>query len=723
MQGFNSNARAFPNPSFIKKSFPRLDLGAYWFWAVGRVILTLLPQTGYIHPDEYFQTVEVFAGDVFKTEVSVPWEFNRTFPIRSIPVIYSTVFVPFSLLRSVTQLLEQYAGIRIISPYILLVTPRLTMCMISFISDYCLFKICYLFGQNYKERLIIFASSYVTLIFMTRTFTNSMEVALFNILLFFVSSCIAESEKTQYQHDYLKDKYNEAQSIVDKVKINKLMKLLPKHSLKRCIPIALVTTAGFFNRPTFAFYAVTPLFYWFERGLTPSSFLKDFHIRMFVFIFYCCPIICIFIFIDSVYYGYITWGEILSYHISLDNFVVTPLNFARYNLDSNNLSKHGIHPRFLHALVNIPLLFNVLGIYGMMVVLKLLIRSSLSNWTLLPKSQSITGMMTISFIAPLLLLSIFPHQEPRFLTPLLIPLVFLYSHLISDFEEECKTMVPYRKRFPKEKKGQGIFKYPMKCINYVEKMTESIDNRYNINGRYLTSIKLQEVVRKGGVQRESSAPEQAPEPVKPSTNRLMKVWYAINVTCVLFFGFIHQGGVYSLTRHFHNEILTKPRFTTYHLVTSHVYSLPLHLLMLKSSYKTKNTNFQSHELGTDNFENIHYKLIATLNAAEVKRKTRRRNYRVFYALPTSLFNEFRFSYHYYSSNYTYDIVDVYYPHFSGEALPNVALNVTDAGDFLFSRECGILKAIDFLPVRYIIEFLHQFGLLLLEISLRDPAGG
>lgn len=331
-------------------------------------------------------------------------------------------------------------------------------------------------------------------------------------------------------------------------------------------------------------------------------------------------------------------------------------------------------------------------------------------------------MMTISFIAPLLLLSIFPHQEPRFLTPLLIPLVFLYSHLICDFEEECKAVVPYRKRFPKEMKGQGIFKYPMKCINYVEKITENIDNRYNIYGRYLTNIKFHEVVRKSKLS-EAYTPEQSPEPAKPKNNLLQRVWFAVNIVCVLFFGFVHQGGIYSLSRHFHNEILMKPRFTTYHLVTSHIYSLPLHLLMLKSNLKTKNTSFQIHELGTDNFENIHHKLITTLNEGEVKRKIRRRNYRVFYALPTSLFNEFRFGYHYYSSNYTYNIIDVYYPHFSGEALPSVVLNVTDAGDSWFSSEGGILKAVDFLPVRYLIEFLHQFGLLLLEITLRDSVGG
>lgn len=47
---------------YIKKTLHRLDLGIYWFWAGLRLVLTLIPQTGYIHPDEYFQSVEIFAG-------------------------------------------------------------------------------------------------------------------------------------------------------------------------------------------------------------------------------------------------------------------------------------------------------------------------------------------------------------------------------------------------------------------------------------------------------------------------------------------------------------------------------------------------------------------------------------------------------------------------------------------------------------------------------------
>lgn len=34
----------------------------YYLLAALRIILVLVPQTGYIHPDEYFQSIEVLSG-------------------------------------------------------------------------------------------------------------------------------------------------------------------------------------------------------------------------------------------------------------------------------------------------------------------------------------------------------------------------------------------------------------------------------------------------------------------------------------------------------------------------------------------------------------------------------------------------------------------------------------------------------------------------------------
>jgi phosphatidylinositol glycan class Z len=47
-----------------------------------RLIFNLLPS--YIQPDEYFQSPEITAGRAFDLEIFTPWEFDPTFPARSI---------------------------------------------------------------------------------------------------------------------------------------------------------------------------------------------------------------------------------------------------------------------------------------------------------------------------------------------------------------------------------------------------------------------------------------------------------------------------------------------------------------------------------------------------------------------------------------------------------------------------------------------------------------
>lgn len=37
-------------------------LNTYFFFAVLRLVLVFVPQLGYVHPDEFFQSVEVMTG-------------------------------------------------------------------------------------------------------------------------------------------------------------------------------------------------------------------------------------------------------------------------------------------------------------------------------------------------------------------------------------------------------------------------------------------------------------------------------------------------------------------------------------------------------------------------------------------------------------------------------------------------------------------------------------
>lgn len=50
-------AISFRNP--VKLPF------SYWVLVFLRFVLTILPQHGYIHPDEFFQNVEIIAGKFF----------------------------------------------------------------------------------------------------------------------------------------------------------------------------------------------------------------------------------------------------------------------------------------------------------------------------------------------------------------------------------------------------------------------------------------------------------------------------------------------------------------------------------------------------------------------------------------------------------------------------------------------------------------------------------
>lgn len=76
---------------------------------------------------------------------------------------------------------------------------------------------------------------------------------------------------------------------------------------------------------------------------------------------------------------------------------ITPLNNLFYNTDKSNLAQHGLHPFYQHAIVNIPQLL------GPMYLL-LLISPRL-------------GVRLYSALAGCSLLSLFPHQEARFLVP------------------------------------------------------------------------------------------------------------------------------------------------------------------------------------------------------------------------------------------------------------------------------------------------------------------
>lgn len=211
--------------------------------------------------------------------------------------------------------------------------------------------------------MITMASSFVMLVFGSRTFSNTIEMGLCSVLLYVVADTMVHSNTVIFQTDFLQEKYDTAETTVEKVKLYKMKSSLPHHSFNNCWLVSTICVIGVFNRPTFLFFGMPIVFFWLLRGMgTKTISFMDFNLRMTALVLTAIPSLLFFILMDSLYFGYLSLSEVHLLDIGINNFVVTPLNFIRYNIDPQNTAQHGVHPKYLHILVNIPLLYNVLGV-------------------------------------------------------------------------------------------------------------------------------------------------------------------------------------------------------------------------------------------------------------------------------------------------------------------------------------------------------------------------
>jgi len=359
------------------------------------------------------------------------WEFNSTSPIRSMTFNMVLWGGPLYLLKLFDFVFNFITGWTIIGPYIVNVLPRMVMLALSFISDYTVYQICVLYKHSYNQCLTTLASSYVMLIYSTRTFSNSVEMAFVSGLIYMVAHCLKRTSETVYLHSMVYESYVQAETPKEKAKIKKKEKLIPPHDFKFFIPISVLVSIGIFNRPTFALFAFVPLFYWFLRGVANNSIITPFQMFNFrmaslvpgVLITTLIIVLC-----DSLYFGELTFKKL--WHLTMDwnDWKVTPFQFVMYNVVPGNLDQHGSHPLWLHSLVNLQILYGPLGICTLISVLNFFAEMVINDWKNKPGVRTIYALTMFTFIVSLGGLSIFPHQEPRFLIPLTVPMVLMNAH-------------------------------------------------------------------------------------------------------------------------------------------------------------------------------------------------------------------------------------------------------------------------------------------------------
>ena len=513
-----------------------------------------------------------------------------------------------------------------LSSYFLLVFPRVIMCVISFVNDFCVYKMCNSHNLKYDIRLLALASSWVMLTFGIRSFSNTIEMALCSVLLYIVSECMILSNTVIYQKEYLEEKYDESEKIGDRVKYFKMRASLPHHSYSKCSVLSTICIVGIFNRPTFVLFGLPIIFHWMIRGFGSRSVsFVDFNLRMFFFILSGLPAFVVIVIIDSLYYGYLSLAQVYIMDISMESFLVTPVNFIRYNINPENTAAHGEHPKWLHMLVNIPLLYNILGVIAIFTFGTMFYRFCKKEFQNLPHTQSFVSLMTSAIFVPVILLSLFNHQEPRFLIPVTIPMVMLHA--------------------PKLITGVNVSNFLKESQwNAVRELASNIN--FTISGRFI-----------------------------------LKVWYSMNIIFAVLFGLVHQAGVIQLADYFSKHHQALSTSTQIHLVTSHIYNIPESLLILPHS-SIQYTNSQSgqkykiarrffiHEYGSLNLSEMFRKMKRLTDVSEVRARTKKINYEMFIAVPTSRAFELNQIFHEHNAMFTFKEERIFYPHLSIEAFPN-----------------------------------------------------
>lgn len=217
----------------------------------------------------------------------------------------------------------------------------MTILFFSLCTDILFYRLTKLFypNLNSKQYQIImnyYGIAHVTLVFFTRTLSNSFEAFLFLILIYLIKlnlSSILNNEKTL---------------------------LTSFHLLFTSSLIGLTCALGIFNRPTFPAFAFVPIIYWCINIISTFRYSSRSYLflsRILSFIIGAFLITSsLLILFDSYYYN-----NGFSFIIDLKNrLIICPLNFIFYNIDSTNLDKHGLHPLWLHFLVNATILYGPL---------------------------------------------------------------------------------------------------------------------------------------------------------------------------------------------------------------------------------------------------------------------------------------------------------------------------------------------------------------------------
>lgn len=354
-----------------------------YFLTIGlRFILALADS--YIHPDEHFQSLEVATLAWLGYNTNIPWEFTSSSPARS----YAPLVVVYWPVLKVTSLL----GLEL--PLQIWYISRLVLMVVSWmVTDWCLYKM--LPTKQERIKAIYFTlSSYVTLVYQSHCFSNSIETVLVVAAVYVINELRFISGQDASQHS--------------KAELVKLAAAL-----------GVLVSFGVFTRITFPAFFVLPSFYllksfWRWKALPFAAGAT----------FALTSAACIIL--DTVMFGRRSVSELFTDPLDFAQYIITPWNNLAYNTNTSNLAKHGIHPWYTHIAANMPQLLGP----GLLL---LFFRFRNRYWKTTPFLAALSGV---------LFLSVVPHQELRFLIPI-VPLLCCCFDLSLGYEGDAKDVASW----------------------------------------------------------------------------------------------------------------------------------------------------------------------------------------------------------------------------------------------------------------------------------------
>ena len=323
--------------------------------------------TGYVHPDEFFQGGQELW---FGCPPVTPWEFQPKHALRSVMPPTTMTWLPLSFYAWMTgSTMSNLSGMYI------LVIPRIFCGILSVLTvDTSVWYLSCSSKRGVPTAVLILASAWPAWVLLNRPFTNALETMLLALLL------AATNQSTPH----------------------------------RCITDILVgflCAFGLWTRFTFVFVALpTMLFYLYDKAKLggPTRTLLETSLLAMGF----CVSAAGLLYADVVYYKGTTWTSL-----------VTPLNALLYNSKVENLQEHGLHPRWTHALVNMLLLYGPMALVFYVSLSRAIASLFVTSQPEFLRQERIRTICLWTVASGLGFLSMAPHQEPRFLLPLLVPLV------------------------------------------------------------------------------------------------------------------------------------------------------------------------------------------------------------------------------------------------------------------------------------------------------------